>query len=1107
MKFIFKRTYYKRPIGAIEIEQPTPIRLVGVRSFWRPNLAFSAQQKHANFLWWRASLWYLSCACAYVSGCYLIYVAYAQLDIGQELTNISTRVVRVGERCTFQYTPVYIGQPGDLYDCPELLSCRTHNHTLHGLGTYDKCTQSTTAVFHYLLANIACITWVALKIYLTLMYFPHFGTFGTFFKTDKDLIVGLKQAFREIVVNPVGKVAVGHSHPDAAIARNVADEGINTFIRLQGLDVYSVQMSQRDVAASVDGSLIHYHLQDQHMQERSDPITQQHVVKLCNVDYYINWLDYLWMAQPFMLFTFTPEDPCGSYHEYKWTTNNNNTITMDVSGGATYHHPLWNYNVDHFSVTYPGVTITYSVEINRIYKHWSYVLLCPMSVVRASALARPSMTLQRQQLIVNATTIATIEQHKKTMFDSGPLRVPCAIIEHSDSSISVARPGEFSSITISSKLRSTLNSRIEYSQFKLGDLSNLLSTEYGSDQRFAAATIYTSYPYNGRLCGKATTKYSQRDLDVSYGRSDPSFLPELSLTGTVLCSPVIDNGFLPWRSKLNEKWTREERIENIRNVQVRFLPKYLKFACEFAKLIIPHPSCQAPYEVSMVAELQNRPTQIQNNLRAARNMDNWIIDMPSEVKSFQKSEVYPGLKDPRNISTLPSEHCLIYSTFTLPFTNILKTTKWYIFGKHPNRVAEDVTNLCARSKTITETDFSRFDGTHSLALYKLELALLLRTYHPCHHKQIRQVHASMVNAGARMTLGTRYEIGGSRLSGSADTSCMNSIDNAFVSYCAYRTMGYSESVSYDKLGLYGGDDGLSGDIDTTILERVATDLGLRLKVTSRPSSDPTSLLGRLYPIPAGSPVNMADLPRQLAKLHVCPTRDPKIVADPWIGLYNKASGYYITDPHTPMLGAWCRTVLRLAPPNSQQARPELGPWLARLLAGEQGYVVPRDIALMHAARVLDCTVQDIIEYETKLESVTTCDQFMQLTPFRNRSIIIPNNVQVGGEVGLLVGEEKRTISPAPKLANDDDVTTVNEIAAVPVIPYRALNVQVPVSPSLIPVVAQPSTNSKTCTLCSGVFTITPREQVFMTSKGWKLPKRCVKCRRVKKQEKESGTPK
>lgn len=1105
MKYLFKRDYFIRPVTALEHEPPTPIRLAGIRGFWRPTLAFSAQQTHPNFMWWRAPLWFINCLIACVSGCYLIYHAVQFVDFGQELTNVSVVVYRVGERCTSQYTPAHIASKTDMYNCPlDLFACRTYNTTIPRYGTYETCRQSTSDVLTYVAGNFFAIIWLGLKVLAALYYFPHFGKFPKFYQPNRDVIVALKQSFREIVVKSDGKVAVGHSHPLAAIDRNVADSGINTFITLHGLDVYSVQMSQRDIAANLDGSLIHYHLQDQHTAERSDKLTDNHVIKLCNVDYYINWLDYLWMCKPFMLFTFTPEVPCGSHHEYKWTTDSNNFITMVVSGGATYQHQLWNYSVDHFSVNYPGVTITYSVEVNRIYKHWSYVLLTPMAVTKGPFYQRPSMTLVRQRLIVNATTVATIKQHKKSLlFDRGPAQEPCAIIEHPDGSMSVGRPGETSSIRISSELRSVLNSRIQYDEFKFSDLSNLLSTEYGAQQRFAAATLYVSYPYNGRIIGSSTQKYSERDLDVSYGISDPAFLPEKSLTGTVLCPPVLDNGFLPWRSKLNEQWTRTERIENIRNVQVQFLPKYLNYATEFAKLLVPAPHQISPIEISRVMELQNRPTQVQNNLRAERNMDNWIIDMPTEVKSFQKSEVYAGLKDPRNISTLPSEHCLVYSTYTLPFTDMLKQQPWYIFGKHPNRVAEMVHDLCSRSRTVTETDFSRFDGTHSLALYKLELALYLRSFPPCHHKQIRQVHRAMVSAGARMTLGTKYSIGGSRLSGSADTSCMNSIDNAFVSYCAYRSMGYSTVEAYSKLGLYGGDDGLSGDVDAKILERVASDLGLRLKVISRPSNEPTSLLGRVFPIPAGSPMNMADLPRQLAKLHVCPTRDPLIVADPWIGLFNKASGYYQTDPRTPILGEWCSTVLRLTPYTSQMTRNDLRSWASTVYDNLDAYTPDRDIAVAEASRVLNCTSKEIEDYENHLRSMTTCDEFMKLLPFKPRTLIVPDNVQVGDVVGFLVGDSKRESIPVPVMDVDKTVDII--ATAIPVIPNRALSVQVPVTPPVTPATT-PSSTPCVCKDCSGTFVLPPREVEFFIRKGLKQPKRCKKCAKLKKEKKPGSSP-
>lgn len=1123
-QWLMSKNTYSRPVNALETAKPQPYRLAGLRFWWHPPTAFEAQIRHPNYVWWKAPYWLVSWCIALLCTCYLL-TQLVQYNFNDVIIGIVPSYRMYPSHCTFASsygTTTILRITGA---CPAFSSCSEYKAVTSGSrASYRECERTLYQILGSLLYHAVNILLILSQGYCIIRYFPHFGAFTrAFLLSNKTSNVELKREFRSVTVAESSFVAVAHSHPKAAALRNNADAALNAFLTLRGFTPYSIQLSHRDILNGVGGSLIHYHLQDQHAPERSDRITPEHIFKLVNVDYYIDWVQYLWMGMPFVLYTFTPYEPCGQCDEYMWTTNLDNTITMTHTGGGVYRHQLWSYMTDHIVARYPGLTITYDVEINRIHKHWSLVLIVPKTVTAASPFQRSSCSLQRQQLIVQSPTICTVaeankrNEKNKILLASAEV-VPCALITHSapEVTIAISKPGLYASLVMDAKLRATLDARMESKQLSIADLSNLLSINYGNDMRFAAAMVYTAYPYGVRVGAHHTQKYSARDLAVSYGKVDASFDPQRALTGLVLCNPILDSGFLPWRSKPNERWTSVERIEAVRNYQVHFNDKYLKYAGEFIVRLVPRKQSLVPLEVSDVMLLQNRPSQRINNLAAETNLATWLERFESQVKSFQKSEVYPAPKDPRNITTLPSEHCLMYSTFTLPFADVLKQTEWYVFGIHPDTVAMKVHELCSKSQTVTETDFSRFDGTHSFALYKLELALLLHCYDPMWHATITKIHHSMTSASARMSLGTMYTIGGSRLSGSADTSCMNSVDNAFVSYCAYRDMGYESVDAYSRLGLYGGDDGLTGDVNPSILERVCSDLGLKMKAISRPSHCSTSLLGRKYPRPHSSPGHMADLPRQLSKLHICPSRDPRIAQNPWIGLYNKASGYIATDRDTPILGAWCKAVLRLAPESARQEMLDLQQYTVRIYSHQESKYAPSLEARMEqACSDLDLSSSEITMYETRIMDCNTPEELLELPCIRGYLGKIPNNVQVGDLFGEITPEVSAKV-PEVKDPGDAQVPVILcevDLASSPIVKNSVVTntdskrlpiaVATPVVTAVLnePVVStvqiikpRPIPVSAKCTKCNKEFVLATKELEFFRNKNLATPKRCKSCR-------------
>jgi len=119
------------------------------------------------------------------------------------------------------------------------------------------------------------------------------------------------------------KQGPGHSHPKQAELRNAVDELMNNFITDSKFNIYAIQKSARDVNLRIPGSLdvrwpIDAHSKDdtgnlttQMRNVKTDPMPARPFIKMVNVDYYLDWLRYLWMDVPFIFFTATPETPAG----------------------------------------------------------------------------------------------------------------------------------------------------------------------------------------------------------------------------------------------------------------------------------------------------------------------------------------------------------------------------------------------------------------------------------------------------------------------------------------------------------------------------------------------------------------------------------------------------------------------------------------------------------------------------------------------------------------------------------------------------------------------------------------------------------------------------
>jgi len=173
----------------------------------------------------------------------------------------------------------------------------------------------------------------------------------------------------------------------------------------------------------------------------------------------------------------------------------------------------------------------------------------------------------------------------------------------------------------------------------------------------------------------------------------------------------------------------------------------------------------------------------------------------------------------------------------------------------------------------------------------------------------------MLNAVA--TFGTWYETAFSRASGSPETSLFNSLVNAFVAYAALRGtrrggLFLTPAMAFDALGIYGGDDGLTADVDAKVYVKAASRIGQELTVEPvKRGNMGVKFLARVYSpdVWFGDMNSCCDLPRQLCKIHVSVPMSNTV--SPTVKLLEKVRSFSLSDEHTPILGLLCATVIDL----------------------------------------------------------------------------------------------------------------------------------------------------------------------------------------------------
>jgi hypothetical protein len=846
----------------------------------------------------------------------------------------------------------------------------------------------------------------------------------------------LRDNFRRMEIGIHKNYESNHSHPEAGGERNEADKAITNLIVQSGLIPYSISTSSSDDRNSVLGTRCFYTEKSLTQKARFDELPKHAAIKLTDVDYYVHMPALLRRGLPIIMYTFVPlavGGPGGLNTVYSMSTDDE--VVFKVTGCESYRHKLWDYEMTTVSTMTWWGAWTYAVE---------------QFIVPGTDNRRIVGFFPRRKIYTPiAWLLSFTTQLKRRTFQCGEWVTSRFFVADDSKSplveyVSLARPTQSFSVTLPLEVAYAIMQKVRTTDQKMpySTVEGALRAVFASkrylwwNQRCNVLTdcvlLTQACTTNLDLFGPPVVNQLTCPVTHHYTAFDVAHIwdEELPMLRSVIGGQFDWDRREPWsvsyvvptRCMANDKATVERRINRIAN---KVVPPavFNRYINEFASQLIPDEQVHTgvPTFIDEVIERQNRPSQRSIIRRAI----NWLYDARTVVVSaFQKREAYGKYSAPRNISPLPGTTKVLYSSYMYAFSEVLKSQPWYAFCQKPVEMAQSVVRILMGKTYVVQTDFSKFDGTHSRFLCNLEVTLLKRFFGEVYHQEVERLYWSQYKAKGYTSFGCQYDTGYSRLSGSPETSAFNSIDNAFVAFCAFRRgehrMPNQITSAYQALGLYGGDDGLTAGLSPSLYAETASLLGLKLTPEVSQRGQRVKFMSRYFSNPwCGDCGSYTDVARQLGKLHL--THAGSDVSDD-IVLYRKALGYLLTDRKTPFLGVWSAAVIALYAKTQRYALIEEGCEIPRVPGDERWFeqydkqfqfpqAEETETIFEQIAQDLNTDYATLRNVEYDLERATSLVQMFPAATHFGKELKVEFPVKV--DHGILVPSETVMINDAP----------------------------------------------------------------------------------------------
>nr|WPR18359.1 MAG: RNA-dependent RNA polymerase [Crogonang virus 71] len=674
------------------------------------------------------------------------------------------------------------------------------------------------------------------------------------------------------------ELQLSNEHRWAAAARSTGDDFIMQFAAAEGISLHSESMSPKDINANLHGQRLFYYEKDLRMPARFSILQPHQVVKLIDVDMHMSaneLTSILVRSAGVMMYTVIPEHLCYETQDGLVTVDDKGIYTEGHLCATPYSHPLWDWNIDYFTICSASGFLHCYVERRKVAENRFVVFIIP--TVRGGLLAslvwlflgdtrplrrwNPNVHPELNMLCTNNTVV---------------LARPSGRAEHlmtnaQFSELRAIEPKKLSSPAIMRVLNEPVNT-----QYELMGLLTILASITETQPLVHTTILPPVQP-------PTTVRY--------YGAEYIDLSCDIRHKGSSFMKPLIDSAFAAVASKANDLHCIDARLESLQKIRTaRPHKRFYTYVTQFVETLAggaPHSlvplDIQDVYEHASVGQAK----KYANALTGPLDVD--------VSKSFQKSETYSEVKAPRNISCVDPKHVAQSLRFVIPFVKYLKDTcKWYCFGLSPEEISDRVTLIANNAfGELVEGDFTRFDGTYITIFVDLLLASFMKMYPHQYHDELRSLRYRLCYLLFVTENGVKYNSRDSQKSGGANTSCDNTTVHAFVQFCHYCDLGYTPEIAWRMIGMCAGDDGLLRTTDPEGYVKTCAGLHLVVKTHIRRPGDAVGFCGRIWPNPFRDNLSFADPYRALSRFHYSDSSDPNIVNE--LKAWRKAIGYFTTD--------------------------------------------------------------------------------------------------------------------------------------------------------------------------------------------------------------------
>lgn len=733
----------------------------------------------------------------------------------------------------------------------------------------------------------------------------------------------LKTVFMEVDVVPV-RVVGDHTHGESAANRSTASLIIDRLGSSSGREVVFFQGSSADVRNGRKITRTKHWAKDAMAPLAQACVDDDNIIAMVDVDYYVDMDKFLIKNfNPVIMYTFQPTGVCKDSGEYKYTFNSKSEVEYTVSGGGSYTHPVWNWDGDSLVAKrnlfgfIPWKRASYAIERRRMDDDHQLVLLCPLEKYSGP------FACWLADRYASARALARLK-----IVEGNFLRL--RVNDKTDLWTCTGRVGGYTQARVPARVddaiastRETLSGKLQLFTVK----SKMEDNVHSSDKVKIGAEVLLEYHLQGK---KQPTQVSAMNNGVrrfqwtNNDGVDPDSRPSM----VSFMKPLVDGGFVPDSCIGNDQRSVDKRVLALKHTSRPVDNFTSKLMDEFVNLFLGGKKhFLEPTENDFVYEKQCKPTQ-------KRILDNaQHATATRSASNFQKGEAYPNVNDPRMITQINGVDKMAYSAYIYALCDVLKTMPWYAFGKSNVEIAGRVAFICQDAQFVDNTDFSRMDGNVDECARTLEKRLMSAAFKSDYLPELFKLMKNQYGLYARTKHGVEYESGLARSSGSAETSSFNTILTAFICYSAYRrarnklgAFNNSEQ-SWLKLGMYGGDDGVSANLDRSAVEKAAESMGQKLTLERvKRGERGVSFLARRYgpDVWFGDLNSCCDIKRQVSKFHLTTHLPGNVSVE--TKLREKAFAFKLSDKNTPVIGAFVKKVLRLMPMRADQFQNLIGIW-------------------------------------------------------------------------------------------------------------------------------------------------------------------------------------